>query len=118
MRKQVHIQTAPEAVDDFVALISTLAEEKREAGFVYQPPAEPVKFWDDPYVRPRRQPVPKKNITVGDVLPDVVLKNERDQDVRMADLAKETGVIIFAVPKADTRKSSQSPSSFFTICFV
>lgn len=101
----MHIQTAPEAVDDFIALINTLAEEKRKSGFVYQPPAEPVKFVDDPYVRLKRRPVPKKRVTVGNVLPNVVLKNEKGEDVRVADLAKETGVIIFAVPKADTRES-------------
>jgi len=39
---------------------------------------------------------------VGDTLPDVILRNEKSEDVRVADLAKETGVVIFAVPKADT----------------
>jgi len=101
----VHIQTAPEAVDDFIALINTLSEKKRNEGFVYQPPAEPGRLLDDPYVRQKRRPVPKKPVAVGEVLPDVLLKNEKGEDVRVADLAKETGVIIFAVPKADTRKS-------------
>jgi len=89
----VHIQTAPEAIDDFVALINTLAEQKRKAGFVYQPPAEPVRLRDDPYIQQKHQP--KRFVTVGDVLPDVVLKNEKGEDVRVAELAKETGVIIF-----------------------
>jgi len=101
----VHIQTAPEAIDDFVSLINTLAVEKKKSGFVYQPPADPVKFRDDPYIRQKPKPVPKKRVTVGDVLPDVILKNEKGEDIRVAELAKETGVIIFAVPKADTRKS-------------
>jgi hypothetical protein len=100
----VHIQTAPEAIDDFVALINTLAEEKKKSGFVYQPPANPAKFRDDPYIRQKPRPVPKGRVNVGDVLPDVILKNEKGEDVRVADLAKETAVIIFAVPKADTRK--------------
>jgi hypothetical protein len=92
----VHIQTAPEAIDDFVTLINTLAEEKRKAGFVYQPPA-------DSYIGQKLQP--KRRVTFGDVLPDIILKNEKGEDVCVAELAKETGVIIFAVPKADTRKS-------------
>ena len=101
----MHIQTAPEAVDDFIALINILAEEKSKSGFVYQPPAVPVKYSDDPYIRQKRRPVPKKPVTVGNVLPNVVLKNEKGEDVRVAELTKETGVIIFAVPKADTRES-------------
>ena len=102
--EQVHIQTATEAINDFIALINILAEEMRNAGFVYQPPAEPVKFRDDPYVRQKHRPVPKKRVTVGEVLPEVVLKNENGEDVHAANLAKDTGVIIFAVPKVDTRK--------------
>lgn len=101
----MHIQTAPEAIDDMVTLINTLAEEKRKLGFVYQPPSGPVKFRDDPYIRQKPQPVQKKCVTVGDVLPDVILKNEKGEDIRVADLARGTGVVIFAVPKADTRKS-------------
>jgi hypothetical protein len=101
--EQVHIQTVPEAIDDLVALINSLAEEKSKTGFVYQPPAQPV-IRDDPYIQQKILPRPKKRVTVGDVLPDVVLENEKGEDVRVAELAKETGVIIFAVPKADTRK--------------
>lgn len=108
IHEQVHIQTAPEAIDDLVTLINTLAEEKRKSGFVYQPPSGPVKFRDDPYIRQKPPPVQKKHVTVGDVLPDVILKNEKGEDVRVADLAEKTGVVIFAVPKADTRKSIAS----------
>jgi len=39
---------------------------------------------------------------VGSVLPNLILKNEKGDDILVADLAKETGVIIFAIPKADT----------------
>lgn len=105
VHEQVHIQTTPEAIDDLITLINTLAEEKRKLGFVYQPPSGPAKFRDDPYIRQKPQPVQKKRVAVGDVLPNVILKNEKGEDVSVADLAKETGVIIFAVPKADTRKS-------------
>jgi hypothetical protein len=101
----VHIQTAPEAIDDFIALINTLAEEKSKAGFVYQPPAEHDKFQDESYVRQMHQPALKRRVTAGDTLPNVTLKDEKGEDIRVADLAKETGVIIFAVPKADTRES-------------
>jgi peroxiredoxin len=41
---------------------------------------------------------------VGSVLPDLILKNEKGDDIQIADLTKETGVIIFAIPKADTRE--------------
>jgi peroxiredoxin Q/BCP len=44
----------------------------------------------------------KNSITVGSVLPDLILKNEKGDDIQIADLTKETGVIIFAIPKADT----------------
>lgn len=33
-RLVVHIQTSPAAVEDFLALVRTIAEEKRHAGFV------------------------------------------------------------------------------------
>jgi threonine aldolase len=33
-RLVVHIQTAPEAVEEFLALVRELAEEKRKSGFV------------------------------------------------------------------------------------
>lgn len=33
-RLVVHIQTAPEAVEDFISLVQTLIQEKRDAGFV------------------------------------------------------------------------------------
>ena len=38
-RLVVHIQTSPEAVEDLIGLIRTLAEEKANAGFV---PTEPT----------------------------------------------------------------------------
>ena len=44
------------------------------------------------------------SITVGSVLPDLILKNEKGDDIQVAELATETGVIIFAIPKADTRE--------------
>ena len=44
-------------------------------------------------------------IDIGDVLPSYILKNEKDEDVDVASLAAEKGVVFFLVPKADTRKS-------------
>jgi peroxiredoxin Q/BCP len=44
----------------------------------------------------------KSSVTVGSVLPDLILKNEKGDDIQVADLAKETGVIIFAFPKVET----------------
>ena len=38
-------------------------------------------------------------------MPDLTLKNEKDEDVQVADLAAEKGVVFFLVPKADTRRS-------------
>jgi hypothetical protein len=35
----------------------------------------------------------------------MTLKNEKDEDVDLSTLAVERGVVLFLVPKADTRKS-------------
>lgn len=57
-------------------------------------------------------------IDIGDTLPDLVLKNEKEEDVQVADIAKEKGAVVFLVPKADTRtffhsvKSPQSSEKF------
>lgn len=44
-----------------------------------------------------------KNIDVGETLPSLVLKNEKGEDVDTASLTAENGVVLFLVPKADTR---------------
>ncbi|KAF8885398.1 thioredoxin-like protein [Gymnopilus junonius] len=41
-------------------------------------------------------------IEIGDMLPELVLKNEKGEDVQVSELAAEKGVILFLVPKADT----------------
>ncbi|KAG6848496.1 hypothetical protein H0H93_016527 [Arthromyces matolae] len=41
-------------------------------------------------------------IDIGDVLPSVTLKNEKGEDLDVATLAVEKGVVFFLVPKADT----------------
>ena len=42
-------------------------------------------------------------IDVGDNLPSFTLKNEKGEDVDVSTLAADKGVILFLVPKADTR---------------
>ena len=42
-------------------------------------------------------------INIGDTLPPYTLKNEKDEDIDVATLAADKGVIFFLVPKADTR---------------
>jgi len=41
-------------------------------------------------------------IDIGDSLPSYILKNEQGEDVDVANLADENGVILFSIPKADT----------------
>ena len=68
--------------------------------------APPAEEEDDELAEespPPRQP----ELQVGDVLPDITLKNEKDEDVNVKDLATpEQGVVFFLVPKADTREFS------------
>ena len=45
-----------------------------------------------------------KPLEVGDSLPVITLKNEKGEDVNVAEIANEGGVVMFLVPKADTRK--------------
>lgn len=45
-----------------------------------------------------------KPIDIGDSLPSLTLKNEKGDDVDVSTLAAEKGVILFLVPKADTRR--------------
>ena len=47
-----------------------------------------------------------QKIDIGDTLPSLTLKNEKDEDIDVATLAADKGVIFFLVPKADTRKLS------------
>ncbi|KAK7062729.1 thioredoxin peroxidase dot5 [Paramarasmius palmivorus] len=42
------------------------------------------------------------SISLGDPLPTLTLKNEKDEEVDVSKLAVEKGVVIFLVPKADT----------------
>jgi len=40
----------------------------------------------------------------GETLPSLVLKNEKGEDIDTASLIAEQGVVLFLVPKADTRE--------------
>jgi threonine aldolase len=46
----VHIQTSESAIDDFLAVVRELAEEKKKAGFV-KPPPQQNGVYKDVYVR-------------------------------------------------------------------
>lgn len=45
-----------------------------------------------------------KTLDIGELLPAVTLKNEKDEGVNVAELAAEKGLVLFLVPKADTRQ--------------
>ncbi|KAI0082240.1 hypothetical protein K474DRAFT_1703244 [Panus rudis PR-1116 ss-1] len=53
-RLVLHIQTSPQAVDDFVALIREMAEEKKKSGFVPANGVNGVQKSGDIYVRVKR----------------------------------------------------------------
>lgn len=57
-----------------------------------------------------------KVLEVGDVLPNITLKNEKDEDVNVQELAKDNGVVIFLVPKADTREYTLVELGFPSYC--
>ncbi|KAK7051763.1 AhpC-TSA-domain-containing protein [Favolaschia claudopus] len=42
------------------------------------------------------------SIDVGDSLPTLTLKNEKDEDVEVSALTEDKGLVLFLVPKADT----------------
>ncbi|THU85957.1 peroxiredoxin Q, partial [Dendrothele bispora CBS 962.96] len=41
-------------------------------------------------------------LKIGDTLPSLTVKNEKGEDVEVATLTAEKGVVLFCVPKADT----------------
>ena len=55
------------------------------------------------------------SIDIGDSLPSLTLKNEKDEDVDVATLtADDKGLVLFLVPKANTRRfPSAVPISVF-----
>ena len=65
-------------------------------------PAEVKETKDDVVTSPAPAKKSKTALGVGDKLPDVVLKDEDDNDIKVVDLATQKGVVLFAYPKADT----------------
>ncbi|KAI5478898.1 peroxiredoxin Q/BCP [Pseudohyphozyma bogoriensis] len=41
-------------------------------------------------------------LSIGDVVPDITLKNEDDEDLSLKELYDKTGLVIFSYPKANT----------------
>lgn len=58
---------------------------------------------EEPAVADKSDAIPA--IDIGGVLPTLTLKNEKGEDVEVSSLAAEKGVVIFLIPKADTRES-------------
>ena len=57
-------------------------------------------------------------IDIGGNLPELTLKNEKGEDIQVANLASEKGVILFLVPKADTRESKKKKQSKSTMMLI
>jgi len=51
-------------------------------------------------------------VDVGDTIPDVTLKDEKDEDVNVAELVKDKGLVLFLVPKADTPGCTRQACGF------
>lgn len=51
-------------------------------------------------------------IEIGGSLPNLTLKNEKGEDVSVAELAADKGVVFFLVPKADTPGCTQQACGF------
>lgn len=51
------------------------------------------------------------SLDIGDTLPSYTLKNEKDEDIDVSALAMDKGLILFLVPKADTREFSPPHST-------
>ncbi|KAF8235680.1 AhpC-TSA-domain-containing protein [Tricholoma matsutake] len=78
---------------DFSALLLTLTFVVSEAKPNEEPTEEEASAAD-------AEKLP--SIDIGDSLPTLTLKNEKNEDVQIADLTSEKGVVLFLVPKADT----------------
>ncbi|KZV93963.1 AhpC-TSA-domain-containing protein [Exidia glandulosa HHB12029] len=53
-----------------------------------------------------------KALEIGDVLPDITLKTEKNEDISIKSLAEETGVVLFLFPKADTPGCTKQACGF------
>lgn len=52
------------------------------------------------------------SIDIGGSLPSLVLKNEKDEDLQVAQIAGEKGAVLFLVPKADTPGCTKQACGF------
>jgi peroxiredoxin Q/BCP len=77
--------------------------EENAADIAEQTTTEDVAPGDEP--NPPTAKLPP--VEVGEKLPSFVLKNEKDEDVDVSTLTGEKGLVLFLVPKADTRASLQ-----------
>ncbi|KAJ7193134.1 AhpC-TSA-domain-containing protein [Mycena pura] len=59
------------------------------------------------------EPVPKlASIDIGDSLPTLTLKNEKDEDVEVSTLTADKGLVLFLVPRADTPGCTKQACAF------
>ncbi|KAJ7054275.1 AhpC-TSA-domain-containing protein [Mycena amicta] len=52
------------------------------------------------------------SIDIGDSLPSLTLKNEKDEDVEISTLTADKGLVLFLVPKADTPGCTKQACAF------
>lgn len=57
-------------------------------------------------------------IDIGDSLPSYTLKNEKGEDIDVSTLTAEKGLVLFLVPKADTRRFLPHVSSTCLIALL
>ncbi|KAF8509531.1 AhpC-TSA-domain-containing protein [Hysterangium stoloniferum] len=57
-------------------------------------------------------PATPKTLSIGDLLPSITLKNEKGEDVNVAELAAHKGLVLFLVPKADTPGCTKQACGF------
>ncbi|PFH46912.1 hypothetical protein AMATHDRAFT_68800 [Amanita thiersii Skay4041] len=79
---------------------STLKSKKKAKSTAKEAVQEAEEDEGEEAVEP--EPEPLAPIDVGDTLPSLTLKNEKDEDVQVAEIAAQKGVVLFLVPKADT----------------
>lgn len=60
------------------------------------------KAAEDPVTSPSLSKKAKTALGVGDKLPDLTLKDEDGNDIKVVDITHEKGIVLFAYPKANT----------------
>jgi uncharacterized Rmd1/YagE family protein len=87
-------------------------ETETMAGTTEETPADIAEQTTTEDVAPGEEPNPPTAklppVEVGEKLPSFVLKNEKDVDVDVSTLTGEKGLVLFLVPKADTRAFCKS----------